>query len=131
MSSTSNATTTRAEAQVEVANLLKGAEIHNKSGEKMLQESRIADERMHQQEFSDNKSNKQHTYKVTKIEVLDSNESSTSNGTVAENLPQLRTANLLKDAEIHNKSGEKILQESMIADERMHQQDMAQSSPEA
>ena len=86
---------------------------------------------MHQQEISDNKSNKQHNYKVTKIEVLDSNESSTSNGTVAENLPQLRTANLLKDAEIHNKSGEKILQESMIADERMHQQDMAQSSPEA
>lgn len=66
----------------------------------------IAGERMHQQEISDNKSNKQHTYKVTKIEVLDSNESSTSNGTVAENLPQLRIANLLKDAETHNKSGE-------------------------
>ena len=108
MSSTSNATTTRAEAQVEVANLLKGAEIHNKSGEKMLQESRIADERMHQQEFSDNKSNKQHTYEVTKIEVLNSYEPSTLNGTEVQTKSHLRTANLLKDAEIHNKSGAKF-----------------------
>ena len=82
-------------------------------------------------EFSDNKSNKQHTYEVTKIEVLNSYEPSTLNGTEVQTKSHLRTANLLKDAEIHNKSGEKILQESMIADERMHQQEMAQTSPEA
>ncbi len=56
-----------------------------------------------------------HTYEVTKIEVLDDNAPSTPNGIAGVYMNStVRVANLLKGAEIHNKSGEKILQESQL-----------------
>lgn len=63
-----------------------------------------------------------HTYEVTKIEVLDAETPSTSNATVAEQDTQLRIANLLQGAEIHKKSGEKILEESKKRDNSTYSQ---------
>ena len=62
------------------------------------------------------KVNKLHTYEVTKIEVLDAETSRTSNGTATDNKMYVEVTKLLKGAEIHNKSGEKILEESKKAD---------------
>ncbi|MCM1405759.1 MAG: hypothetical protein NC210_04975, partial [[Clostridium] fimetarium] len=63
-------------------------------------------------ELSDDQSSRLHTYEVTKIEVLDADTPSTSNATTNSTHTLLGVANLLNGAEIHNKSGEKILDES-------------------
>lgn len=82
-------------------------------------------------EHSADKHSRHHTYEVVKIEVPDTKMPSTSNATATRAEAQVEVANLLKGAEIHNKTGEKILQESRLADERRYQQEMAQTAPEA
>lgn len=53
---------------------------------------------------------------VNKIEVLDNESPSTSNGTVAKKKSSLRIANLIKDLEKNYDSGKKILEESRMTD---------------
>lgn len=97
---------------ISATKLLQGVEKSYDKGKKLLDESAkdVAKQEIYspgQEEaeiinrLGDDKANKQHTYEVTKI---------------------------LQGAEIHNKSGEKILQESKMADEASHQQEMAQTS---
>ncbi len=66
-------------------------------------------------EYSDDELSRLHTYEVTKIEVLDAETPSTSNATTNNNISSLGIAKILQGAEIHNKSGEKILEESKKA----------------
>ncbi len=63
-------------------------------------------------EYSNEKMPLAHTYEVTKIEVLDAKTPSTPNATTNNEQSMLGIAKLLQGAEIHKKTGEKILEES-------------------
>lgn len=114
--------------------VMEHADVHKTSGKRSEENGYNPDSLMHRfvgavnisgqtyrvistlKEYAGDKLNRHHTYEVIKIEVLDAETPSTSNGTTTRDESQVEVAKILKDCEIHNKSGEKILRESALAD---------------